>query len=140
MADHHQPQFAKLLLGNRARGPGEGVLALLVLGEGDDLPDGGATRHHGQEAVQAPGDAPVGRGPVGEGLQEEAELLLLLLLADPQKGEDPGLEQGVVDADGPPAHLHPIEHQVVGQARTLPGSLSRRGRSSGWGLVKGWCM
>ena len=79
----------------------------------------------------------MGRGPVLQGLEEEPELLPLLLLADAEKPEDPGLEPGVVDADGPPAHLHPVEDEVVGQGPHPPRVLFQEGQVLGVGAREG---
>ena len=73
------------MVGRRA---GERIGARLGLREGDDLADvllAGEQRH---QAVDAEGEAGVGRGAVAEGVEQEAELALRLLRADAEQLED----------------------------------------------------
>src|SRR5687768_459282 len=59
-----------------ARAAGHEVGALLRLGEGDDVAQAVGAAHQHAEAVEAEGDAAVGRRAVAEGVEQEAELLL----------------------------------------------------------------
>ena len=78
----------------------------------------------------------VGRRAVGEGLQEEAELLPLLLLAEPEELEDLLLDVLTVDPDRPRAELPAVQDQVVGPAVQLRPD---RRHVPVRGAVKGWC-
>src|SRR3989442_9706977 len=64
-------QLAQLLLVHRRRSMREQVLRALRLGEGDDVADGLGAGHHGDDAVEAEGDAAVRRRAVLERLQQE---------------------------------------------------------------------
>src|SRR5216683_1228348 len=81
-------QLAQLLLVHRRRSMREQVLRALRLGEGDHLADGFGARHHGDDAIEAEGDASVRRRAVLERLQQEPEFLLRLFGADRQRAED----------------------------------------------------
>ncbi len=59
------------------------------------------------------GEAPVGRRPVAEGVEQEAEAGLGRLLRDAEHGEDASLDIGAVDTDAPRAELPAVEHEVV---------------------------
>src|SRR5208337_1713874 len=72
-----------------------------VFGEGDHFLDGGLAGHEHDQAVEAGGDAAVGRGAVLEGLGEEAELAHALFLGDADDLEYALLELGVVDSYRP---------------------------------------
>ena len=82
---------------------------------------------------------PCGRRAVLEGLQEEAEALLGLLVGHGQDLEDLRLQRRVVDAEAAAADLGPVQHDVVGLGPHLPGSVSSSATSSSRGAVKGWC-
>ena len=84
------------------------------LGERDHVPDGRFPGQDHDDAVEAEGDAAVGRSPVLEGLEEEAEALLRLLFGHREDLEDPGLQRRVVDAEAAAADLGPVQHDVVG--------------------------
>ena len=66
---------------NRSRGLGQRVETAAGLREGDDVADRVGLRQQGDDAVPAESDAAVRRGTELEGVQQEAELLLGLLLA-----------------------------------------------------------
>ena len=96
-----------------------GSMPRLGLREGDDLADvllAGEDRH---QPVDAEREAAVRRGAVLERVEEEAEPLLRLLVADAEQAEDARLQLGLVDPDRPGAELPPVEHQVVGLAAHL---------------------
>src|SRR3954464_1134088 len=103
-----------LLVGDRRRRRGERVVATAGLGEGDDLADGVRPRQQRADAVPAEGDAAVRRGAVREGLEQEAELLLGVLLRQSHHREDALLDVGTVDTDGPATDLVAVAHHVVG--------------------------
>ena len=67
------------------------------LREGDDLAERRLPGQDHDHAVEAEGDAAVGRRAVLEGLEEEAEALPRLLVGEGEQLEDPGLERRVVD-------------------------------------------
>src|SRR3954454_12088935 len=103
-----------LLLRDRRRRAGQRVVAGAGLREGDDLADGLHTRQQGDGTVPADRGAGVRRRPVGEGLQEPAELLPGLLLRHAEGLERPLLQLGVVDADRAAGQLVAVDDQVVG--------------------------
>jgi hypothetical protein len=72
-------QFAQLLLVDAARRVGQQALGALGLGEGDHVADRLGAGHHGDDAVEAEGQAAVRRRAVLERVEQEAELGLLLL-------------------------------------------------------------
>src|SRR5437879_10994580 len=80
-------QLAQLLLVHRRRSVREQILRALRLGKGDDVADGVRSHHHRYDAVEAEGDAAVGRGAVLQRIQQEAEFLLRLLGADRERAE-----------------------------------------------------
>ena len=65
-----------------AGAPGEQTGPFLRLGEGDHVPYALEAEQHHQYAVEAKGDAPVGRRAHFERLEEKAELLGRLLFCD----------------------------------------------------------
>lgn len=68
-----QVEFIKLFLFDLARRVGEQALASLRFWEGDDVADVvGACQQH-NHTVESQGDSAVGRSPVLERLEEEAE-------------------------------------------------------------------
>src|SRR4051812_18289943 len=69
------------------------------LWEGDYLSDAVAAAQHRDYAVDSEGDAAVGRCAVLQGVEEEAEALLSVRLADPECGEHLPLHVGPVDTD-----------------------------------------
>src|SRR5882762_951318 len=75
-------QLAQLLLVDRRGGMREQVLRALRLGKGDHVADRLGAGHHGDDAVQAKGDAAVRRRAVLERFEQKAEFLLRLLGAD----------------------------------------------------------
>ncbi len=56
----------------------------------------------------------MGRSAVLEGVDQEAELVLRLFLAEAQNLEHPLLDLGVVNTDGASAEFVAVEHEVVG--------------------------
>ena len=88
-----RPRSASWAVVDRGGGVGHRVDARLGLREGDDLADvllAGEDRH---QAVDAEGEAAVGRGAVAERREEEPEAALRLLLADAEQVEDPLLQR-----------------------------------------------
>src|SRR6478752_2117990 len=88
------------LLGrDRRRRSGQRVVTATGLREGDDVADRVGVREERDDAVPAEGDAAVRRGAEGEGIEEEAELLLRLVVGDPHHREDALLHVALVDTD-----------------------------------------
>ena len=79
-------QFLEQFWIHRAGRFAEEAGAFLGLGEGDDVPDGFLPAQLGYQAVQAQRDAPVRRRPELEGVEQQAELLLLGLGAESHQG------------------------------------------------------
>lgn len=109
-----QAQFVQLGLGGVGRGVGQHAGRLLGFGKGDDVADGvlAAQEHH--QTVEAEGQAAVGWCAGLQGVQQEAEFVLVLLGFHAQGVEDPGLQGLVVDTDAAAADFKAVEHQVVG--------------------------
>src|SRR5690606_2374350 len=99
---------------DRGGGLGHRVDAGLWRREGDDLADVLLAGQDGHQAVDAEGEAAVGRGAVAERRQEEAEAPLRLLLVDAEQVEDPLLQVGLVDPDRAGAELPAVEDEVIG--------------------------
>src|SRR5450631_3438252 len=112
-----QAEVAQLVLLHGRRRAGHGLLGLLVLGEGDDVADVVLTEPFHDQSLHAGSEAAVGRHPVLEGLEKEAEFAPRRLLVDSDGCEDPLLDGGVGDADAAAADLPAVENDVVG-ART----------------------
>ena len=87
------------------------IVGALGLREGDDVADRLGLRREHRDPVHAEGDAAVGRRAVAEAVEEEAELLPRLLVADADDVEDPLLDGGVVQADGPTGDLISFSRQ-----------------------------
>ena len=58
------------------------------LGEGDDFAEAGSAGEDHDQAVEAEGDAAVGRSAVLQGFEEEAEALLCLFVGHAEGAED----------------------------------------------------
>nr|GFD51983.1 hypothetical protein [Tanacetum cinerariifolium] len=71
------------------------------------------------QAVEAKGDAAVGRRAVLEGIKQEAKLRLRLLGREAEQREHARLHRPVVDADGAATHFYPVDNQVVGIGTSL---------------------
>src|SRR5712692_1779475 len=84
-------QFAQLLLVDRRRSMGEQILRALRLGERDHVANGFRAGHHGDDAVQAEGDASVRRRAVLQRLEQKSELVLGFLRPDRKRAEHLGL-------------------------------------------------
>jgi len=91
-------QFVELLLGDGGGRVHHEVAAGVVLGEGDHVADGVVAAEDADPAVEAEGRAGVRGGAIAEGVHEEAELLLRLLVAESQHLEHFGLKFGIEDA------------------------------------------
>src|SRR5712691_7601905 len=98
-------QLAQLLLVHGRRGMREQILRALRLWERDDVADGFGAGHHGDDAVQAEGDAPVRRRAVLKRFEQKAELLLRFLRPDRQRAEHLRLHFLPVDAHRAAADL-----------------------------------
>ena len=120
-----------------AGGAGHEIGAARRLGEGDAVADVGQSRVEHHQAIQAEGDAAVGRGAVAEGSEEESEFLIGLRGGQAQEAEDPGLDVRVVATDRATGGLLAVDDEVISLARTRAGSDSSRCRSSARGIVNG---
>src|SRR5712671_1202298 len=107
-------QLAQLFLVHGRRRMREQVLRALRLGEGDDVADGFGAGHHGDDPVQAEGDAAVRRRAVLQRLEQKSELLLRFLGSDRKRAEYLGLDFLAMDAHRAPADLRAVQHHVVG--------------------------
>ncbi len=105
---------------DRRRRLGERVDTAARLRERDHLPDRRLAGEQRGDAVPPERDATVWRGAVGEGVEEEAELLLRLGVVDAHDREHPLLHVAAVDADAAAADLVAVADDVVGvgQGRT----------------------
>src|SRR5690349_22735263 len=113
-------ELAQLLLVDRRRRVHEQILGALRLRESDDVADRFGARHHGDDAVQAEGDAAVRGRAVLERLQQEPELLLRLLGTDRKGPEHLRLHLLAVDAHRAAADLRAVQHHVVGLGERRP--------------------
>ena len=107
-------QFFQLIGADSRRSFGHGALRALGLGECDDIPDRiGAAQKHDQP-IEAEGDSTMWRSAIFQGLQQETELRLRLILPDAQQVEDPELNITAVIPYAAAADLAAIEHHIVG--------------------------
>src|SRR5712691_9903566 len=114
-------QLAQLLFVHRRRSVREQILRALRLGEGDDVADGFGAGHHGDDPVQAEGDAAVRRRAVLQRLEQKSELLLRFLGPDRKRAEYLGLNFLAVDAHRAAADLRAVQHHVVGLGERRAG-------------------
>src|SRR6267378_289757 len=96
-------QLSQLLLVDRRRSVREQILRALRLGKGDHVADGFRAGHHGDDAVQAEGDASVRRRAVLQRVEQKSELLLGFLRPDRKRAEHFRLDLLGVDAHRAPA-------------------------------------
>src|SRR3954454_1582270 len=90
--------------------------AFLRLRERDHIPQALRPGEQHRQPVHAEGDSAVWRGPEPQRLQEEAELVLGLLVADAHRGEDLLLHDGIVQPDRSPADLESVQDEIVAVA------------------------
>jgi hypothetical protein len=83
-----QGQFVQLGPGRFRRGVGQQAGRTLGLGESDDVANGGLAAEQHHQAVEAEGNAPVGRSTGFQGVQQETELLPIDGRFHPQRRED----------------------------------------------------
>src|ERR1019366_5094495 len=112
-------QFAQLLLGDRRRSVDQQVLPALRLGKGDDVSNLVDPGHHRHHAIDAERDAAMWWRAILQCIEEEAELLPLILLADSERLEYFGLYFGAMDAHRSAADFPTIEHHVVGLGKRM---------------------
>ena len=112
------PSSSSCAAGTGAGAPVSGSTPLDTFGEGDDLPDVGLAREQRDEPVEAEREAAVRRRAHLERLQQEAELLLRLLLAQAERAEDALLDVLPVDRIDPEPSSHPFQHEVEGLAQS----------------------
>src|SRR3954469_14535928 len=97
------------------------VGALLRLGESDHFPQALRPGEKHRETVHAEGDPAVRGCPEPQRLQEEAELLLRLLVGDAHRGEDLLLHDRIVQPDRTAADLESVEDEIVAVAEDATG-------------------
>src|SRR3954454_4791572 len=88
LAPKRDPQLTKLALVDGRRRSRQRIGARGGLGEGDDVANRVDAVRERHDPVEAVGDAAVRRGAVAEGLEQEPEPLVRLLLADSERRED----------------------------------------------------
>ena len=93
-------QLSQLLLGDRGRRVGHQVDGFGGLGEGDDLAQTGRSGQQHDDAVEAEGDAAVGRRAVLQSVEEEAEAGASFLVADAKRLEYLLLHVLAMNTDG----------------------------------------
>jgi hypothetical protein len=89
-------------------------LRTLGFREGNDVSDGLCAGHHGDDAVQAKGQATMRRRSVLQGVKQEAELGLLFFRANIERLENGFLNFGFVNTHRATADFPAIECQIVG--------------------------
>jgi len=107
-------QVAELPRVHGAGRAGHQLLAAIVFREGNDVANRVGSGDEHDEAVDAEGDAAVGRRAEAEGVQQMPEERLLVGLADPERGEHLPLQIGLVDSQAAAAEFESIEDDVVG--------------------------
>ncbi len=114
-------QLAQLLLVDFRGRLRQQILGALRLREGDHVADRFGAGHHGDDAVQAEGDAAVRRRAILQRVQQVAELLAGFLGADLQRAEHLALHFLAVDTDRAAADFPAVQHHVVGLGERLAG-------------------
>src|SRR5688572_28150158 len=89
----------------------------LVLREGDHVTQVRLATERHQHPLDAERDPAVWRRAHREGVEQEAELAPLLVLAELKSAEHGGLELRLVDPEGAASDLDPVDDQVVGEGR-----------------------
>src|SRR5690606_18804548 len=97
----------------RREGLRQQALGALGLGEGNHIAYGVSLGHHGDQAVQAKGHAPMRRRAVLQRIEQEAKLGARLFSVDIKRLEYFGLYIGAVDTHRTTADFPTIQHQVV---------------------------
>ena len=108
------PGLLALLRGDRRGRVGQRVDAAAGLRERDDLADRVLAGQQRGDAIPAERDTAVRRRAEGEGVQQESELLLGLVVIDAHHREHPLLDVATVDTDRAAADLVAVAHDVVG--------------------------
>src|SRR6266850_178752 len=90
-------ELAQLFRVDRRRRPGHEIDGVRGLREGNHLADGCLAGENRDDAVEAERDAAMGRRPVLQRLEEEAEPRLRLLAGDAEALKDARLQRGAVD-------------------------------------------
>src|SRR6476659_2831608 len=121
--NHPNAVLPKLGGGGRSRRTRERVRATLALRERGDVAQRLGTRQKHGKAVDAEGDAAVGRRAHAQGPKQEREFRLGLLLAHAEHREDPPLHLGAMISDGPAADLVAVQDEVVLARSRLAGTL-----------------
>src|SRR4051812_36719835 len=85
---HPQSQLVEVAGIDGCRGRRQRIRARLRLGEGDDFADVLLAGQQRGQPVDAEGEAGVRRRAVAEGVEQEAELGLRLVLGDAEQAED----------------------------------------------------
>src|SRR5258706_16255013 len=98
-------QLAQLLLVDRRRSVCEQVLRALGFGKGDHVADRFRAGHHGDDAIEAEGDASMRRRSVLQRLEKKPKLLLGSPRPDRKTPDPLGLPPPAGEAPRPPADL-----------------------------------
>ena len=107
-------QIAQLAVGHRGRALGHEALALLGLGEGDDVADAGHSAQDGDQAIQPEGDPAMRGRSVAEGPQHIAEAFL-----DQGRGDLQDilkyllLQVRLMDTDAAAAQFDAVQDKIV---------------------------
>src|SRR5713101_2735664 len=111
--DRSDPEVTQDRVRHRRRRARERIGAARDLRKRDHLADVGLTGHEREEALDAHREASVRRRAHAERVEEEAELLALLLLAEAHRPEDSLLHLRPMHADRAGAELPAVPDQVV---------------------------
>src|SRR5713101_5322280 len=111
--DRSDTEVAEDGIRHRRRGARERIGAARNLRKRDDLADVGLTGHEREEALDAHREASVRRRAHAERVEQEAELLALLLLAETHRPEDSLLHLRPMHADRAGAELPAVPDQFV---------------------------
>src|SRR4029077_4230421 len=103
----------ELILINRGRRVRHQVLRLCRLREGDHFADGLFASEQSSNTVETQSDAAVRRCPIRQRIEEEAEAISTLLLAEAQHLEHAVLQLLLVDSNAARAKFDAVQHQVV---------------------------
>ena len=125
-----------------SRGAGEssiGEAAPRVLGEGDDVADGGFAGHQDHGAVEADGGAAVWGSAVAERVEHEAEALCGFRLRAAEDCEYAALQRRIVDPDRAAGQFDAVVTASYSSPRTAAGSCSRLPRYCACGFENMWC-
>ena len=122
-------QLVELVAVDFAGGFGHEVDGGGGFGEGHDFADGFFAGEEHDDAVHAESNTAVGRGAVGEGVEEEAEAAAEKFFREAQGFEEALLNVLAVDSNAAGAEFDAVEDEVVTLGADFPGPTAAAARA-----------